>query len=84
MKEIYIESRNEDGKRLVHRFESREALLKDLRSNDPSMGDNKILLVVYDGLVIFSSLGRKERYYADTVRTWDVVEWFSETEGEGK
>lgn len=38
MTEIYIESRNEDGKRLVHRFESREALLKDLHSEDPSMG----------------------------------------------
>lgn len=81
MREIYIESRNEDGKRLVHRFESREALLKDLRSDDPSMGDNKILLVVYGGLVIFSSLGRKERFYADTVRTMDLVEWFSDVEG---
>lgn len=82
MREIYIESRNEDGKRLVHRFESREALLKDLLSDDPSMGDNKILLVVYGGLVIFSSLGRDERYYADTVRTMDIVEWFSAMEGE--
>lgn len=82
MTEIYIESRNEDGKRLVHRFESREALLKDLHSEDPSMGDNKILLVVYGGLVIFSSLGRNERYYADTVRTMDIVEWFSDMEGE--
>lgn len=83
MTEIYIESRNEDGERLVHRFASREALLKDLNSEDPSMGDNHILLVVYGGLVIFSSLGRKERYYADTVRTMDVAEWFSDTEGEG-
>lgn len=76
MTEIYIESRNEDGKRLVHHFESREALLKDLSSENPSMGDNHILLVVYGGLVIFSLLGRKERYYADTVRTMDVAEWF--------
>lgn len=81
MTEIYIESRNEDSKRLVHRFESREALLKDLLSEDPSMGDNKILLVVYGGLVIFSSLGRKERFYADTVRSMDLVEWFSDVEG---
>ncbi len=44
MTEIYIESRNEDGERLVHRFASREALLKDLNSEDPSMGDNHILL----------------------------------------
>lgn len=44
--------------------------------------DNKILLVVYGGLVIFSSLGRNERYYADTVRTMDIVEWFSDMEGE--
>ena len=82
MTEIYIESRNEDGKRLVHRFKSREALLKDMRSEDPSMGDNKILLVVYGGLVVFSSLGREERCYADTVRTMDVVEWFSDVVGE--
>ena len=81
MTEIYIESRNEDGKRLVHRFKSREALLKDMRSEDPSMGDNKILLVVYGGLVVFSSLGREERCYADTVRTMDLVEWFSDVEG---
>ena len=81
MTEIYIESRNEDGKRLVHRFKSREALLKDMRSEDPSMGDNKILLVVYGGLVVFSSLGREERCCADTVRTMDVVEWFSDMEG---
>ena len=81
MTEIYIESRNEDGKRLVHRFKSREALLKDMRSEDPSMGDNKIRLVVYGGLVVFSSLGREERCYADTVRTMDVVEWFSDMEG---
>ena len=32
MTEIYIESRNEDGERLVHRFASRESLLKDLNS----------------------------------------------------
>ena len=82
MTEIYIESRNEDGKRLVHRFKSREALLKDMRSEDPSMGDNKILLVVYGGLVVFSSLGPEERCYADTVRTMDVVEWFSDVVGE--
>ena len=52
-----------------------------MRSEDPSMGDNKILLVVYGGLVVFSSLGREERCYADTVRTMDVVEWFSDMEG---
>ena len=46
---IHIESRNVDGLRLVHKFESREALLADLNSDDPSMGDNHILLVAQDG-----------------------------------
>lgn len=75
---IRIESKSEDGLRLIHEFESREALLADLNSDDPSMGDNHILLVVQDGLVLFSSLGRRERFYGDTVRTLDVREWFSD------
>ena len=75
---IHIESRNLDGLRLVHKFESREALLADLNSDAPSMGDNHILLVAQDGMVLFSSLGRQERYYGDTVRTLDVRGWFSD------
>lgn len=74
---IRIESRNADDIRLIHEFESREALLADLNSDDPSMGDNHILLVAEDGMVLFSSLGRRERSYADTVRTTDIVGWFS-------
>lgn len=73
---IHIESRNEDGIRVIHDFPSVDAMLADMNSDDPSMGDNHILLVSVDGSVIFSSLGRAERFYADTVRTADVLAWF--------
>lgn len=75
---ITIESRNCDDMRLTHTFESPAALLKDLTSDDPSMGDNEILLVSQTGVgVLYSSLGRKADSYEDTVRTADLVEWFS-------
>lgn len=74
---IIIESRNVDGIRVKHCFASVEEMLDDWNSDDPSMGDNQILLVVKDGLVLFSSIGRKETNYSDTVRTADLMEWFS-------
>ena len=74
---IHIESRNVDGLLVVHKFESVQQMLDNWNSDDADMGDNAIQLVVKDGLVLFSSLGRKEGAYGDTVRSADLIEWFS-------
>ena len=79
---IYIESINVDGKRVTHRFPSVERMLADLNSEDPSMGDNEIMLVVHDGAVAYSSRGRKRQCYDDTVRTSDITDWFASRKGD--
>jgi hypothetical protein len=50
--------------------------MKDWNSEDPDMGDNEILLVILNGLVLYSSLGNKAKTYDDTLRTADLYEWF--------
>ncbi len=75
---IHIESRNVDGLRVVHDFQTTGELLADWAGDNPAMGDNHILLVVRDGLVLYSSMGRKVEICDDTVRTDDVISWFSE------
>lgn len=72
---IHIESRNVDGLLVVHKFESVQQMLDNWNSDDTDMGDNTIQLVVRDGLVLFSSLGRKEGNYEDTMRPVDLIEW---------
>lgn len=74
---ITIISRNVDGVRVIHHFDSVEEMLDDWNSDDPSMGDNHILLVVWNNNIVFSSLGRKEKNYEDTIRTADVMDWFN-------
>jgi len=74
---IHIISRNVDGIRVEHAFIDIDTMLADWNSDEPSMGDNQILFVSLDGAVIFSSLGREETKYEDTVRASDVMEWFS-------
>lgn len=73
---IYIESRNVDDLRVAHKFSSVDEMLADWNSDNPSMGDNQILLVVQNGAVLFSSLGRKQVTYEDTLRTNDLMKWF--------
>ena len=74
---IQIWSRNVDGVRVEHLFSNASRMLEDWNSDDPSMGDNEILLVVVDGRTVYSSLGLKPKSYEETVRTADVMEWFS-------
>lgn len=73
---IYIESINVDGVRISHEFISVEDMLEDWNSDNPSMGDNEILLVIRDGTVLYSSLGNKPKVYGDTLRTADMMDWF--------
>lgn len=73
---IYIESINVDGVRVSHEFISVEDMMRDWDSDDPSMGDNEILLVIRDGTVLYSSLGNKPKEYGGTLRTADMMEWF--------
>lgn len=73
---IYIESRNCDGLRIPCTFNSADEMLHDWESDDPSMGDNEILLVCLGDKVIYSSLGKKQNSNADTLRTADLMEWF--------
>lgn len=73
---IQIWSRNVDGVRVEHLFSNAQRMLEDWNSEDPSMGDNEILLVVVDGHTVYSSLGSKPICYENTVRTADVMEWF--------
>jgi len=75
---LIIHSRNIDDMRVKHEFSSPEVSMEDCNSEDPSMGDNKILLVILDGLVLYSSLGGKAKTYDDTLRTSDLYEWFEE------
>lgn len=74
---IHIESRNVDGLRVTHEFRTVQEMLGDWNSDDPAMGDNQILLVVKDGRVLYSSLGRKANAYEDTLRTSDLIDWFT-------
>lgn len=74
---ITIVGRNVDDVRVTHHFDSIKEMLDDWNSDDPSMGDNHILLVVWNNNVVFSSLGRKEKSYEDTIRTADVMDWFN-------
>lgn len=74
---IRIESRNVDEVRVAHEFRSVTEMLTDWNSEDPSMGDNEILLVTQNGNVLYSSLGRKTERYEDTLRTADLIDWFS-------
>jgi hypothetical protein len=74
---IKIVSRNIDEVKICHEFESPQAFVDDWQLEDCSMGDNEILLVIWDDRVVYSSLGRKVKGYGDTVRTCDVVDWFS-------
>lgn len=66
-----------DDLRVAHEFNSGEEMLADWNSDNPSMGDNQILLVIQNGAVLFSSLGRKEDTYEDTLRTDDLMKWFA-------
>ena len=72
---IFIHSRNVDGVRVRHDFDSPEDFIKDWESEDPSMGDNEILLVILLDRVLYSSLGRKEKAYSNTLRTADLYDW---------
>ena len=76
---LVIYSRNDDTVRLKFEFDSPKAFIEDMKNNDDCMGDHEILLVVWEGLVLYSSLGKKAECYDDTLRTMDVYEWFSET-----
>jgi len=73
---LSIESRNIDGVRVRHDFMSSSKFRKDWESENPSMGDNEILLVVNMDQVLYSSLGNKANAYGDTLRTADVYNWF--------
>lgn len=74
---IQITSRNVDGIRVEHLWRNEKAMLEDWNSEDPSIGDNEILLVVQDGHTVYSSLGMKPKCYDDTLRTSDVMDWFA-------
>lgn len=74
---IRITSRNVDGVRVEHIFLNAEKMLEDILSEDPSMGDNEILLVVEDGHTVYSSLGLKPKSYEDSVRTMDLADWYA-------
>lgn len=74
---LFIHSRNVDGVRVRHDFDSPSEFMKDWESENPSMGDNEILLVILLNRVVYSSLVRKEKAYSDTLRTADLYEWFS-------
>jgi hypothetical protein len=73
---LTIYSRNVDEARALHEFDSPKDFICDWNSDDCQMGDNEILLVVLDEVVVYSSLGRKVDGYEDTVRTCDVIDWF--------
>lgn len=73
---IHIESRNIDHLRVEHDFETVLDLLFEWDSEDPAMGDNEVLLVVKDGMVLYSSLGEKPKSYNDTLRFVDLIDWF--------
>ncbi len=79
---IKIYSRNIDEVAVCHEFKSPQAFIDDWNSEDCSMGDNEILLVIWNERTVYSSLGRKTDGYDDTVRTADVIAWFS-TEPKG-
>lgn len=74
---LHIESRNVDCLRVTHEFQSVDEMLADWNSDDPTMGDNEILLVVQNGMVLYSSMGKSAERYEDTLRTADVMEWFA-------
>lgn len=74
---IRITSRNVDGTRVIHYWNSAEKMLADWNSDDPSMGDDEVLLVVEDGHTVYSSLGTKPKSYSDTLRTADVMSWYA-------
>lgn len=71
---IYIESRNAQGMRVTHFFPSPADILMDRDSEEPSMANNEILLVIKDGYVIYSSLGRGDGQ--KVLRPADVAKWF--------
>ena len=72
---LKIDSRNVDGCRVSHVFTSIEEFITDYESDDPQMGDNEILLVVQDGVTVYSSLGTKADRYGDMLRTEDLYDW---------
>jgi len=72
---IFIHSRNVDGLRVRHDFDSPEEFIEDWESDNPSMDDNEILLVVLLDRVIYSSLGSEAKKYDDTLRTAGLYDW---------
>ena len=75
---LTIYARNGDGVRLRFEFSSPEAFVEDMNNNDDCMGDHEILLVIWGGLTLYSSLGTKAKCYDDTLRTMDVYDWFKD------
>jgi len=75
---LIIHSRNDDEVRLKFEFTSPEAFIEDMNHNDDCMGDHEILLVVLDGMVLYSSLGVKAKCYDETLRTMEVYDWFKQ------
>jgi len=76
---LTIYARNDDGVRLKFVFVSPEEFVHDICDNDDCMGDHEILLVVMDGMALYSSLGVKKTSYNYTLRTMDVYDWFKES-----
>lgn len=72
---LKIISRNDDGVRLENDFDSSNAFIDFMDNDDDCLGDNEILLVVIDNMVVYSSLGNKTVTYNDTVRTMEVYDW---------
>lgn len=74
---IQLISRNVDGLRLAHEYSSVDDMLSDWNSDDPTMGDNEIQLVVMEGATLYSSLGKSMETYEETLRTAQVMDWFA-------
>ncbi len=74
---LVIDSRNVDGVRIRHEFNSPMSFVANCRSENPDMGDNEILLVTLYNQVLYSSLGHKAKSYDDTLRTADLYAWFN-------
>lgn len=74
---IHVESRNINGLRVEHNFGTAIEMMLNWNSESPAMGDNEILLVIKDGAVLYSSLGKKTKCYEDMLRTDELMEWFT-------
>lgn len=73
---ILIRSRNADGGIADHQFEDAKAMFAAWCSHESPMGNSEVLLVLEDGLVLYSSLGQKARRNEDVLWTADVMDWY--------